>query len=264
MIWSAQLPIYDLPELRDRNDALWQAVASVFRDAGIDNVPNALGGSGPELFTQVCGFPLRTTQRGRYALIGTPMYAVDGCIDATHCSFIVVRDDAIFECAADLRGMRFAVNDATSNTGMNLPRRYFAGLAGGAPFFERVSLSGSHAASVEQIADGRVDAAAIDCVTYAFLREFRPKLMRNVRILARTNRSPAIPFVTIVDGANSADGQRIEALRHALSRLSSETRFMPVLRALHIAGMQRIEADAYAVLESYERDAAAAGYPQLR
>jgi ABC-type phosphate/phosphonate transport system substrate-binding protein len=260
MTWSAHLPIYDLPELRDRNDQLWQAVAEVFRDAGIGNVPAGLGGShAPVLFTQVCGFPLQTTQRGQYAVIGTPTYAVDGCTDATHRAFIIVRTDAAYRRPTDLLGARFAVNEVTSNTGMNLARRYFARLAAGAPFFERVTLSGSHAASVELVADGRLDAAAIDCVTYAFLSEFRPELVARTRVLARTDPSPAIPFVTVDD----ADHGRISALRGALGRLSRESRYAPALRALHITGIRLLGDAAYAVLESYEREAVAAGYPVL-
>jgi ABC-type phosphate/phosphonate transport system substrate-binding protein len=260
MTWSAHLPIYDLPELREGNDVFWQAVATVFRDAGISDVPDSLGGSaGRELFSQVCGFPLQTTQRGRYALIGTPIYAVAGCADATHCAFIIVRDPSSYKHPTDLLGARFAINEHSSNTGMNLPRRYFARLAGGAPFFARVTLSGSHAASVEQVVDGQVDAAAIDCVTYAFLAEYRPDLVRATRILAQTEPSPAIPFVTINDG----DMGRIAALRRALARLSREARFAVALRALRITSIRCLDDAAYTVLRCYEREAVAAGYPVL-
>jgi ABC-type phosphate/phosphonate transport system substrate-binding protein len=258
--WSAQLPIYDLPELRERNAALWHAVADLARAEGIAGVPEQLGAPGEHvLFTQICGYPLQTTERGRYALIGTPVYVVDGGSGARHCAFVVVRRDAPYAQPLDLRGTTFAVNDRHSNTGMNLPRRLFARIANGRPFFDDVIVTGSHAASAAHVAGGRVAAASVDCVTYAFLAEFRPELTEQLRIIARTDWSPAIPFVTIDD----ADHGRIAALRRALARLASERRYAPVLRALHIEGIRSLEERDYAMLRTYEQDAAAARYPVL-
>jgi ABC-type phosphate/phosphonate transport system substrate-binding protein len=257
--WSAHLPIYDLPELRERNERLWNVVAEVIRDAGIPDVPDRLDGTGRPLFTQVCGLPLQTTERGRYALLGTPVYGVDGCAGTTHCAFIVVRRKTSYVQPADLRGTTFAINDLNSNTGMNLPRRLFARFAGGRAFFKGVTVSGSHAASAEHVANGSVDAAAIDCVTYAFLAEVRPLLVRQLRILARTDWSPAIPFVT---AERSED--KIDLLRSALSRLSTDRRFTSVLRPLHIESIRFIGDRVYTMLRTYEADAAAAHYPVLR
>ncbi len=259
MTWSAHLPIYDLPELRERNERLWDALAEVIRDAGIDDVPERLGGSGDELFTQVCGLPLQTTERGRYALLGTPMYGVEGCNGTTHCAFIVVRESASYTQPAHLRGATFAINDANSNTGMNLPRRLFARIGRRRPFFKSVTLTGSHSASAAQVAAGDADAAAIDCVTYAFLAEFRPALVAGLRILARTDWSPAIPFVTA-----DTNPQRVAVLRGALMRLSSEPRFAPALRSLHIEGIRFVGDLVYSMLRKYEHDAIATGYPELR
>ncbi len=113
--------------------------------------------------------------------------------------------------------------------------------------------------SAAQVAAGDVDAAAIDCVTYAFLAEFRPALVHGLRILARTDWSPAIPFVTA-----DTNPQRIAALRGALARLSIEPRFAPALRALHIEGFRFVSDLVYTMLRKYEHDAVAAGYPELR
>jgi ABC-type phosphate/phosphonate transport system substrate-binding protein len=142
---------------------------------------------------------------------------------------------------------------------MNLPRRLFARFANGRHFFERVIVTGSHAASAEHVADRRAAAASIDCVTYAFLAETDPALIARLRIIARTDWSPAIPFVTIDDG----DLSRIDALRGALRRLANEPRFAPALRALHIGGILGLGERNYTMLATYEHDARAARYPVL-
>ena len=50
---------------------------------------------------------------------------------------------------------------------MNLFRAAIAPLAGGRPFFSEVIVTGSHAASLEAVADGNAPGlAAIDCVTF--------------------------------------------------------------------------------------------------
>lgn len=260
MSWFARLPIYELPEMRALNVALWAALARTFREAGIAGVPAHLDGPGERpLFTQICGFPLQTSERGRYALIGTPVYDVDGCTGPRHCAFIVVRTDSRAEQPIDLRDSVFAVNDAQSNTGMNLPRRLFARFANGRHFFRRVVFTGSHAASAERVADGSADAASIDCVTYAFLAEYRPELTGRLRILARTDWSPAIPFVTADDG----DRGQIEALRAAVQRFVADPRNAAELRALHIGGIVGLGERSYTMLTTYQDDARAARYPVL-
>lgn len=260
MSWFAQLPIYALPEMRAKNEALWRVVSEVFRDAGIADVPQRLDGIGERaLFTQVCGYPLQTSERGRYALIGTPMYDVDGCTGPRHCAFIVVRRESTVEQPSDLRHTVFAVNDPLSNTGMNLPRRLFARYAGGGPFFDRIAFTGSHAESAQRVADGRADGASIDCVTYGFLADYHPELIARLRVVGRTDWSPAIPFVTADDG----DLPRIDAMRGAMQRLANDPRYAAQLRALHIGGILGLADANYTMLRTYEQDAYAARYPVL-
>jgi len=260
MSWSASLPIYDLPELRRSNQRFWSAVGRFLRREGIDDVPRRLDReAGEPLFTQVCGYPLRTTLRGRFAIIGTPTYDAAGCSGTSHRAFIIVRRDAPIHRLADLRGRTFAVNDLHSNTGMNLPRRLFADVAGGEAFFRAVRLTGSHAASAALVGAGGADAASIDCVTYAFLRDHRRALMHDVRIIAETAPSPCIPFVT----SARVDPVAVAKLRVALARLSSATRFARVLAGLRIKAITLLPETQYDLVSDYEQASAALGYPVL-
>jgi ABC-type phosphate/phosphonate transport system substrate-binding protein len=262
MNWVASLPIYDFPELANANERFWAVLRDVLIADGIEDaiVPRALGGEGDAIFTQVCGYPLQTTLRGRFALLGTPHYDLPGCVGSTHRAFIVVRDEAPISDLEELRGGRFAVNDLHSNTGMNLPRRLFAEYAREGSFFGDVKLTGSHAASATLVGEGGADAASIDCVTYAFLREYRPRDVARLRILAETPPSPAIPFVTSVD----AGPELAARLRAALEHISNDEHFADVRAGLRIEAIASPVESAYDVLLAYERESAALEYPDLR
>ena len=84
---------------------------------------------------------------------------------------------------------RPALNAHDSNTGMNLFRAAIAPIAGGAPFFRAVVVTGSHEASVAAVAEGRADLAAIDCVSFALLGTRPPRARRARR---RRRREPAL------------------------------------------------------------------------
>ena len=79
-----------------------------------------------------------------------------------------------FKQLEDLRGCRFAYNSRHSNSGMNLPRRAIAEIAGGKPFFGAIAETHSHPGNIERVARGEIDATCVDNVTYAFVARHRP------------------------------------------------------------------------------------------
>lgn len=265
---AASLPMYNLPEMRSHNEAFWDGLADELRRDGRTDLPAALSPSGlsvPEriesdvLFTQTCGYPLETIYRGQCRMLGVPTYDAPGCHAATHRAFIVVRKESRFATPADLEGATFAVNSRESNTGMNLPRLLFARLAGGKPFFRAIVQTDAHANSIARVASGELDAASIDCVTYVFFQDHRPEAIANLRILAETPVSPAIPFVTSI--ATPAD--EAARLQAALFRLFADPARRPVLDGLRLRALSMPDPAAYAGLLDYEREAAALGYPEL-
>lgn len=244
------LPMYDYPELAGAHDRLWRSIGERARRAGL---------AGDLPLTQVCGYPLRTSLSGLYDVVAAPVYDVPFCSGSTHCGLIVVRGNANYAGLEDLRGARFAVNAADSNTGMNLPRRRFAPLARAGRFFGSILLTGSHAASLQAVARGEAGAASIDNVTFALLAEHRPEAVSDVRVIAATAPSPTPPFVT---PAPSSDGLRallFDALAGALDELA---RTRPD-HGLHLPAIERASLETYGPLLQYEREAAALGYGEL-
>lgn len=265
---TASLPMYNLPEMREANGAFWAALADELRREGITDLPPALSFESkavPDeigaatLFTQTCGYPLQTVYAGQYQLLGVPDYDAPGCGTATHRAFILVRADSGLRTVADLRGTRFALNSRHSNSGMNLPRRLFASVAGGRPMFRAIVETGGHPASIASVAAGEAEAASIDCLTYVFLRDHRPEAVADLAIIAETVESPAIPFVT----AAQTPPEMVASLRRALFRLAADPERRDVMAGLRLRGIGPADPAAYARLLDIELEAAALGYPVL-
>ncbi len=266
----ATLPMYALQGMEPVNGALWDAMRTALEAEGIGDLPAQLSPAPPSLpaaiapetlFSQMCGYPLLRLYEGQYRLLSTPLYDLPGCGRRddglpTHCAFILVSRASAAREIADLRGSRFAVNGFDSNSGMNLPRRLFAPFAEGGSFFSSVTVSGGHLRSMEAVAAGEADAASIDCVTYGFAGTYRPALVNELRIVAETPASPAIPFIT----AATTPPETAAALIRALTDSPS---VRAALAALHITAVVPPRPEVYEAVLAFETEASALGYPVL-
>jgi ABC-type phosphate/phosphonate transport system substrate-binding protein len=262
------LPMYNLPEMRAANTAFWQALRTELASRGLTDTPEAPDFTRPPvpgaiepdtLFTQVCGWPLQTIYAGQARLLGTPVYAAPGCDGPNHAGVFVVHRDAPFRTLAALRGCAFAFNSIHSNSGMNLPRRAIADLAGGRPFFGSLAETHSQPANIERVAKREVDATCVDCVTYAFYRRHRPLLGDLTRVLAPTPPSPAIPFVT----AAATPAPLAALLQDALFAVAHAPEWAMARAGLLLEDIQPPELSRYAIQQAYVAEAAALGYPAL-
>jgi ABC-type phosphate/phosphonate transport system substrate-binding protein len=260
--------MYDLPELEAANDALWAAIAERLRAKGLDDAPDRLtrGGSLEAVWTdpqlllgQTCGYPLVASLGGRVRVVATPRYTAPGCDGALYRSAMVVRASDPAKDLADLCGRRAAVNDLASNSGMNLLRAEIAPLAQGSPFFGAVTITGGHAASVEAVATGRADVAAIDCITWAHLQRLRPSRMQGLKVLGWTQATPGLPLIA----AATMDAAVLAALRQALAEVAADPALAAVRAALMLDGFETLPEGAYDAILALERDAIGQGYPSL-
>jgi ABC-type phosphate/phosphonate transport system substrate-binding protein len=264
----AQLPMYDPPEVRVANDALWRAIAARLRRMGYADVPIGLARHFDRheawrhpglLLGQCCGYPAITGFRDAVRIIATPLYSAPGCEGTTHRSFIIVPASSRAKCLADLRDKRFALNARDSNSGMNLPRLAFAPLASHGRFFGDIIETGSHAGSLTVVAGDGADGAAIDCVTYALLARHRPSLVARTRVLASTEPGPSLPFVT----SRHVGETVVAALRETLSSALADPALVEIRRALFLEGAVAADEADYAILLDYEEKARRMGYGRL-
>jgi ABC-type phosphate/phosphonate transport system substrate-binding protein len=261
--------MYDWPELQAANDALWAAVAEQLIAAGVKEVPNALTRSdnldavwtSPALLlAQTCGYPLLKTLAGRVQLVATPRYRAAGCEGPFRRSAIVVRLDAPVEHLAELRGARCALNERSSDSGMNLLRAAVAPLAHGSAFFSSVVATGSHRASAEAVAAGGADVAALDAVTYAHLRRWRPETARRLRVLQWTARTPGLPLITAI----TTDPETVQTLRESLAAAARDPRLAEARDTLRLQGFSFLPLNHYRLISHLEDRAQALGYPELQ
>jgi ABC-type phosphate/phosphonate transport system substrate-binding protein len=256
--------MYDFPELRWATDALWAAVAArvpgapahLDRARGLEDI-----WTDPDLLlAQTCGYPLMTSLAGKVALVATPRYRAEGCDGALYRSAVVVRADDPARCLGDLRGRRCAVNSGDSNSGMNVLRAEIAPLAMGGQFFDEIMMTGSHAASLQAVAQGGADVAAIDCVTWAQVQRLRPDETRRLWVLGWTRASPGLPLVTSV----GTDAQMMRRLVLALDEVAAHPGLAAVRGELLLDGFDATPMADYGTILRLEREARDLGYPVLR
>jgi hypothetical protein len=267
------LPMYNLPEMQAANALFWQALRTELRRLHVPDVPHSLTFAQkpvpdripPEmLFTQVCGWPLQTIYRGQGVMLGAPVYDAPFCHGATHTGIFVVQRRAPFASLADLRGCRFVFNSVFSNSGMNLPRRAIAELVagggGGERFFGAIAETHSHPANLERVAAGEADATCVDCVTYAFFMRHRPQFANQLRVLAPTQSTPSLPFVTSV----ATPPVLREALVEALTRVGRSAEWRSAREGLLLQDILPAQPQDYRSQCRLEAEAVSLGYPILQ
>jgi ABC-type phosphate/phosphonate transport system substrate-binding protein len=264
----AALPMYDFPDLRLQTDALWTAIAQRLSAMEIADVPSGLTRGrdhfdiwrDPDLLIgQACEYPLATGLAGDIKLIATPRYTAEGCLGATYKSAIVVRRQEPVDSLAGMFGRRCVINEPSSNSGMNLLRAAIAPIAGGKPFFESVTVSGSHRQSAEMVAGAEADLTAIDCVTFAHLQRFQPDITDRLRVIGWTQSSPSLPFIT---SARSSEAT-IATMRAALAEVMEDNDLAEIRDALLIDGFDFAPDETFTDVLNIASYAVDRGYPLL-
>jgi ABC-type phosphate/phosphonate transport system substrate-binding protein len=185
------------------------------------------------LMSQTCGAPLVTELRGKVSVVGTPIYSAEGCIGPTYSSLLVTRRELTPCSLRDFRTATAAINSTNSLSGYTALMAAAASVldqdqedhggkaAAGAPqrvFFSDLVATGGHQSSIQYVADGRADVAAIDCVTFAILQRHRPELLDNIAVFGRTPQLPGLPVIC------SLNSPYLSSLRSAWAELVSDDR----------------------------------------
>lgn len=254
----ATLPMYDWAAVRPATDMLWSALSIALRSEGYD-APESLNRSdrretlwrSPRLILgQTCGFPYVSDLRDCVTLIGTPDYGEPNCPAGWYRSVIVVRATDPRSDLETFRGATLAVNGRDSQSGTMAMMHSVARFAHDQAFFDAVSESGSHSNSIDQVANGRADIAAIDSITWR-LATAHQSAASDLRVLSRTAPTPGLPYVA----ARSFDaGSLASAVEKGLASLDPTT-----AASLSLRGFVRTRPDDYDII----RQRAAAAAPVL-
>lgn len=243
----AALPMYDWPEVRDATDALWATIRAELIRKGI-GAPAALARNGspealwtdPELvLSQTCGFPYANGLSSRVTLIGTPAYSLDGATAGHYFSVLVARRSKPPENLDGVRDMRLAFSMAHSQSGFAAPVRCLE--AHGLVSTPEPVETGAHRASLQAVAAGTADWAAIDAVAWELAKRHEPAA-EDLVVFARTPETPALPLITSLRmGASTV--LIADAINTAIARLDPS-----VPEALFLSGFVRSKPQDYAPL----------------
>jgi ABC-type phosphate/phosphonate transport system substrate-binding protein len=264
----ATLQMYDLPEVRAATDDWWAGLARALRRAGLSEVPARLTRDGPPegpwrdpgfLLGQTCGYPLMHGLAGVVQVVATPAYRAPGCQGPRYRSVFLVREDEAARSLAELRGRIAAVNSPQSQSGYSALRSAVAPLARDGRFFSRVIETGGHVQSARAVAEGRADLAALDCVTYALLAQYRPAAVAGLRVLDQSEAAPGLPYVTRAD----APADLVVRLRDGLAEAAADRALAAARETLLLTGVEVLAPSTYDRILQMEAEAQSHGYPRL-
>lgn len=115
-------------------------------------------------------------------------------------SYIIVNKTSNYNSLNDLEGKKFAFTDPQSNTGKLVPQ-YELALMHKTPetFFSDYIYTGSHDKSIEAVAEGLVDGAAVDNLIWEYLNRKTPAFTSKTKIISKLGPFCMPPFVTYPD-----------------------------------------------------------------
>jgi phosphonate transport system substrate-binding protein len=146
-------------------------------------------------------------------------------------SDIIVRGDSPFRSFGDLRGRSWAYNEPGSFSGCLLVRHHLLQLGETEAFFGRLTFTGRHQDSIQQVRTSEVDASAVDSQVLGVERLRDPDLDRELRVIESLGPS-TIPLVVATAAVSDEAQLRV---RSALCKLGRD----PVSRNVLASGLIR-------------------------
>jgi len=160
----------------------------------------------------------------------------------TYRSYIIVRKDRPYTSFADLKGKVFAFTDELSNSGALYPT-YLLAKRGTHPddYFSYTFFTHSHDKSVEAVARGLADGAAVDSLVYEALVAAGGPCALSTRII---HRSPSFGIPPVVVSPKLPADHR-EKIARALLTFADDAEGKAALARLGIDRFARPPADLY-------------------
>ncbi len=212
------------------------------------------------LLGHTCGYPLMHYLRDHCQPVCVPCFDVEGSNGKYYSSHIITSVDSDINALADCYNKIAVINGHDSNSGMNVLRHAVALLDIKPPFFSKVEESGSHFNSLLAVADRQADVTAIDCVSFALIKDENPELVSRVETIAFSQATCGLPFVIPHSANENFEPKNItKALNQALNRVSDNHR-----QTLHLAGFKNVTLADFQSIIDLETVAFEGGYTKLQ
>jgi phosphonate transport system substrate-binding protein len=172
----------------------------------------------------------------------------------TYRSYIIVPQSSTAASLMELHQKRFAFTDPLSTSGYLYPV-YALASQGRQPasFFTKTLFTYSHDNSIEAVAEGVVDGAAVDSLIYDYLESSNPALVTRTRVVQRSPPFGAQPVAV----PRELDPATRGALRRLLLGMDHDPAAQGILRKLgverFIAGEDRLYNGVREMLQVVER-----------
>jgi len=157
-------------------------------------------------------------------------------------SYIIVNRSSELTSFGELEGKKFAFTDPQSNTGKLVPT-YELALRHKTPdtFFSDYIYTGGHDKSIEAVAEGLVDGAAVDNMTWEYMNKTDPKYTSKTKIIAKLGPFCTPPFVTY-PGCDPAIKRKMKSI---LLEMNSDPEGKAILDKLFIDRFVEVNDDCY-------------------
>ncbi|MBW3588798.1 MAG: PhnD/SsuA/transferrin family substrate-binding protein [Actinobacteria bacterium] len=226
------------------------AVAKMSRDTGLDidlvrgNSYSAFfGGSFDGVF--VCGLPYILMTRiaePPMELLAAPVLRGQRYGDRpVYFSDVIVRRDSSFQTFLDLRGGSWAFNERLSHSGYGVVRHHLVSIGKTAGFFGKVIEARFHLNSIEMVANGRVDGAAIDTQVLEIEFTTRPELRNRLRVIEALGPSSIQPVLVSCKLPKPLRAK----LRESILSLHDDPEAGPPLEAAGVSRFEAIQDSSY-------------------
>lgn len=175
-------------------------------------------------------------------------------------SDVIVRHESDYRAFADLRGCVWAYNDPDSHSGYNITRYTLVRLGETRGFFGQVVAAGFHQEALRMVADGRVDASAIDSQVLAIELRDHPELAARVRIISALGPATIQPVVA----ARHMSPALKDDIRAAICAICDDPHARATLDRGFVARFEPIADAVYDDIRAMVAAAEAAGFMTLR
>lgn len=178
---------------------------------------------------------------------GRPIYFSD----------VIVAADSRFQRFADLRGTAWAYNEPFSHSGYIVVWHHLLSIGEGPGFFARMVEAGFHSEALRMVAEGIVDAAAIDSQVLAIELRDRPELAAKVRTIGAIGPSTIQPVVASSSRLTPAERRTILA---ELVGMGEDPRARPLMDAAFVERFVAMDANGYDDIRRMLRGVQRAGF----
>lgn len=142
-------------------------------------------------------------------------------------SDVVVHEDSPIQSLEELAGSRWAYNETTSFSGYHIMLNWLASQEKTADFFSQQICSGAHSHSLQLVASGAADCAAIDSTVLDMLTANDPAWQMPLRVVGSLGPYPMPPLVVSV----ALDRNFHAAVQQAVCQAHEETLMADIFAA---------------------------------